>query len=93
MEFFFHSEDLGPKERRACVAAKVDEENNLVFGIAVCSKGDQYSRKLGRAIAMGRIAKSRLVTKIPIHNRDVRKLFSRHAAAIARERLAKINAR
>lgn len=86
---YYHSTNKGPKERRACVAATV-VEGWMQFGVAVCSRDDQYTKRVGRQIAAGRAIK-RPISKIPLGTRDPIDVFHKHTKAIAEAQISKYN--
>lgn len=74
---FFYStvkiEHKGQLIERRVAYAGVVENNKLIIGEAVCSEKDQFCKKLGRTIALGRVNKHPLV-KLDLSNRDDTKI-------------------
>lgn len=63
-QLFYHSKPGGP---RVTVAAIVDG-NSVRFGVSRCSKRDQFFKKKGRYISLGRATKSPYLTlQAPTH--------------------------
>ena len=83
--YYFHSKPI-PNQRRVTIAGVFDSENQqILFGVAECSKKDQFNRKRGRMIAQGRAGKSpirvvNLNTNIPS---EIGKIFVQNAIEIA----------
>lgn len=61
-------------ERRVAYAGVI-QDNKLLVGEAVCSEKDQFNKKLGRTIALGRANKHPLV-KLDLSGRDDTKVGS-----------------
>ena len=64
MDYVFHSSRLS-NDSRVTVVGQFDK-GILKIGVARCSKKDNFSRKHGRLIAFGRIAKGKLALALPI---------------------------
>ncbi len=50
---FFHG--TSKDGRRFTLAAKIDSEEDMIIGIAICSETDQFVKKIGRNKAEGRL--------------------------------------
>lgn len=74
---FLHNYRIGERATIAC--RKVD--NTIQYGIAVCSKGDNFSREKGRDIAIERMQKGFATAKFD--NGYYNKFESTHKALIA----------
>lgn len=74
---FFHNYRVG---ERATIACKL-VGNEIHYGVAVCSKGDNFSREKGRDIAIERMQQGFAVSKYDNGYYD--KFDSKHKALIA----------
>lgn len=62
-ELFAHKELNSKKFSRATLAGAYDEASGkLSLGISMCSKKDQYNRKIGNGIAIKRALKNPFIT-------------------------------
>lgn len=56
----FHIRDKNLPNTAATLAIQKQDDDTFAFGISICSPTDQFCRKIGRAIATGRLAKRAL---------------------------------
>ena len=54
-KFYYHRDETGKPKSTICL---ISENGWLARGVAICSDRDNFNRKVGRAIAMGRAAKA-----------------------------------
>ena len=83
--YVFHSKPL-PSGKRVTLAANYNEENSsLNIATSRCSPKDQFSKKLGRIIAEGRLEKNGPEYRVALPSPPSYKEFSTIAAEFVAE--------
>lgn len=83
-QFTFHEKSKNAKGSRRTIVATVTEKG-MQFGMATCGPRDQFNRKIGREIAIGRSSKTPFMTLVANYGEDNRELFYntlKHFAAV-----------
>lgn len=62
------------EKRKQIAVVLVIDDNKISRGIAICSKKDQFNKKLGRSIALGRSIKALTNMKSGPHNQIIDQL-------------------
>lgn len=85
--FTFHAQD------RSATVAAILSGNSLKFGLAMKSEKDNFSRKLGRRIALGRASvRPYAVTEVNIGD-DLRQVFHKNVPVLIEKKKKELSAR
>ena len=59
-DFFYHSKG----DMHVTVAGKI-KDNKLLFAVSKCRKGDRFSKRVGRNLALSRINEKNIIDEFP----------------------------